>query len=105
LRRTNLQRDNGRTLNIVDEIEVQASQERALREAEEAKDMTFDSFKDQFLAHIEGTAANEREAAESADENVDVQNKSAKQQSLSKRGTEANKTASSHMVGDNESIE
>ena len=42
LRRTNLQRDNGRTLNIVDEIEVQETEERKQREEEEAKDMTFE---------------------------------------------------------------
>jgi len=103
LRRTNVQRDNGRTLNIIDEIEAQAAQERELREIEEAKDMTFEDFKEQFLAHIEGTAANEREAVESHDEGVDVVNKSAKPGSMSKKGTEANdlnKTTSSKQLNE-----
>ena len=44
LRRTNLQRDDGRTLNIVDEIEVEAIEMREAREEEEKKDMTFAQF-------------------------------------------------------------
>ena len=45
LRRTNLQRDDGgRTLNIEDEIEVEAAQLRIAREEEEKKDMTFEQF-------------------------------------------------------------
>ena len=63
--------------------------------------MTYEQFQARFLAHIEGTAANEREAIESADENAgDAQNKSVKQGSVSKRGTDANKTGSSHNVHD-----
>ena len=56
LRRTNLLRDNGRTLNIVDEIELQEEQDRKEREEEEKRDITFDEFKEKFTAHIEGTA-------------------------------------------------
>ena len=48
LRRTNLQRDNGRTLNIEDEIEIEENEAKATREVEEAKDMTFDDFMAQF---------------------------------------------------------
>ena len=45
LRRTNLQRDDGgRTLNIEDEIEVEAAAIRVAREEEEKKDMTFEQF-------------------------------------------------------------
>ena len=45
LRRTNLQRDDGgRTLNIEDEIEVEAAAIQAAREEEEKKDMTFEQF-------------------------------------------------------------
>ena len=44
LRRTNLQRDDGRTLNIVDEIELEEAQMKAEREEEEKKDMTFEQF-------------------------------------------------------------
>ena len=73
LRRTNLQRDDGgRTLNIVDEIEVEAAQLRAEREEEEAKDMTFAQFMASFQSHIEGTATNDREAHESAGDAEDV---------------------------------
>ena len=104
LRRTNLQRDDGRTLNIIDEIEVQAAQEQADREAEAAKDMTFEDFKEQFLAHIEGTAPNEREAIESADENAgDAMNKSQKKDALSKN--ELIKTISSQRVDESGSVE
>lgn len=71
LRRTNLQRDDGRTLNIIDEIEVEEQKARADAEEEEKKDLTFEDFKDQFMEHIEGTATNEREAHESADEGDD----------------------------------
>ena len=73
LRRTNLQREDGRTLNIIDEIEVEEAQNRAAAEEEAKKDMTYEDFKDQFVAHIEGTAPNERDlhdSDEDADEGV-----------------------------------
>lgn len=71
LRRTNLQRNDGRTLNIVDEIEIEERETREKQEEEEKKDMTFDSFKETFTPHIEGSAANEREAHESHGEEED----------------------------------
>lgn len=71
LRRTNLQRDDGRTLNIVDEIEIEERDTRQRQEEEEKKDMTFDTFKETFTPHIEGSAANEREAHESQGEEED----------------------------------
>ena len=71
LRRTNLQRDNGRTLNIEDEIEREATEERKRQEEEEKKDLSYDDFLKQFEGHIDGTAANEREAHDSADEGAD----------------------------------
>lgn len=46
LRRTNLQRDEGRTLNVIDEIEVEEAKQRREQEEEEKKDLTFDSFKE-----------------------------------------------------------
>ena len=76
LRRTNLQRDDGRTLNIVDEIEVEAAREAQAQEEEEKKDMVFEDYKEQYMAHIEGTAKNEREAHESADEEAEGAKKS-----------------------------
>ena len=69
LRRTDLQRDEGRSLNIVDEIEVEQAEYLATQEEEEAKDLTYEDFMAQFATHIEGTATNEREANDSADEN------------------------------------
>lgn len=76
LRRTNLQRDDGRTLNIVDEIEVEAAREAQAQEEEEKKDLVFEDYKEQYMAHIEGTAKNEREAHESADEEAEGAKKS-----------------------------
>ena len=70
--------------------------------------MTFDAFKEQFLAHIDGTANNDREAVESQDENENGQNKSAKPGTLSKRGTDmndVNKTSSSRMLNETGSID
>lgn len=45
LRRVDMQRDEGRTLNIVDEIQEAASKERAEAEIEEGKDPTFEDYK------------------------------------------------------------
>ena len=93
LRRTNLLRDAGRTLNIIDEIEVQEQEEQKQREEEEKRDITFDEFKEKFGAHIEGTAAIDRSAHESAEEDQVEAAKSAKKGTASKRGTEMNKTS------------
>ena len=68
LRRTNLQRDDGRTLNIVDEIEVEELTSRLEQIEEEKKDQNFEDFKEMFFEHLEGIAQNEREAHESHDE-------------------------------------
>lgn len=84
LRRTDLQRDNGRTLNIVDEIEIEAAQNIAEQEEEETKDLTYEDFLAKFTAHIEGTATNEREAIESGDESPEKKSTIA----ASKKGTE-----------------
>ena len=65
LRRTNLQRDDGRTLNIIDEIEVEEQKSLAVAREEEQKDMSFDEFMKLFEGHIDGTAENERSAHES----------------------------------------
>lgn len=84
MRRTNLQREDGRTLNIVDEIEIDERENRERQEEEEKKDMTYDSFKEVYTPHIEGTANNEREAHESQGEDEDGK-KSAMQASRSKK--------------------
>ena len=103
LRRTNLQRDDGRTLNIVDEIEVEEAKARVAADEEEKKDMNFETFKNQFVDHIEGTAKNEREAHDSADDGEDAK-KSIRQGSVSKRGSQLNKTGS-QFAGDQDSVE
>jgi hypothetical protein len=64
--------------------------------------MSFDAFRAQFMAHIEGTAPNERETIDSADEAENDPKKSANV--MSKKGTDPNRT-SSHFGGDQESIE
>ena len=94
LRRTNLLREGGRLLNIVDEIEVQEKEERAQREIEAARDITFEEFKDKFMDHINGTAENQRSAHDSAEEEEDPGKKSAKKGSKSQRNTDMNKTHS-----------
>ena len=76
LRRTNLQRNDGRTLNIVDEIEVQAAEDARIQEEEEKKDLAYDDYREQYQAHIEGTAKNEREAHESVEEDAEAARKS-----------------------------
>ena len=76
LRRTNLQRNDGRTLNIVDEIEVQAAEDARIQEEEEKKDLAYDDYREQYQAHIEGTAKNEREAHESVEEDAEAAKKS-----------------------------
>ncbi len=93
LRRTNLQRDDGRTLNIVDEIEVEEQQEREVQIEEEKKDIPFNVFKDSMAGHIEGTAANDREAQDSQGEEAEDGKKSVKV-SVSKKGSVMNRTGS-----------
>lgn len=64
--------------------------------------MSFEDFMKLFAPHIDGTASNERDAVDSADED-DKAHKSAKPGTLSKKGTDPNKTASSHMVDEMDS--
>lgn len=92
-RRSNLQRDDTlRTNNIVDEIEEQERLARVKAEEEAKRDIDFDEFKEKYADHIEGTAAMDRSAHESADEEIAEVAKSAAKKS--KRGTEMNKTNS-----------
>lgn len=100
-----MQRDDGRTLNIVDEIEVEEAQQRALAEQESKKDLSFEDFMKLFEGHIDGTAPNEREAHESADEGaIEDAKKSQKKSTISRKESNLNKT-SSHFVGDGDSVE
>ena len=64
--------------------------------------MTFDSFKETFTPHIEGTANNEREAHESQGEDEDGK-KSALQGTRSKKGS-MNRT-NSQLNAENDSVE
>ena len=103
LRRTNLLRDGGRTLNIVDEIEVQEIQERKEREEEEKRDINFNDFKERFTQHIEGTAdVGGRSDHGSQDEEVE-EKKSVNKRTASRKGTDMNKTTS--QMGDPEDDE
>ena len=105
LRRTNLLRDNGRSLNIVDEIEEQEIKDQQDREEEEKRDINFDEFKSKFTEHIEGTAGLDgRSVHESVDEDLlkDAAG-SVKKGTASKKGTEFNKTTS--QMGDPEEDE
>lgn len=71
VRRTNLQRDGGRTLNIPDEIEI-ANQESLRAQEEEAKrDITYEEYKLKFEDHIEGKAENLRSQHDSENEELD----------------------------------
>lgn len=57
-----------------------------------------------FEGHIDGTAANEREAHESADEGMEDAKKSQKKSTISRKESQLNKT-SSQFVGDADSVE
>lgn len=54
--------------------------------------MTFTMYKEKFTAHIEGTASNDREAHDSAEEEGGA--KSVKKSTISKKPTELNNTRS-----------
>ena len=78
---------------------------RVQQEEEEKKDLTYEDFLKQFEAHIDGTAANEREAHDSADEVAEeIAKKSQKKSTISRKESQLNKT-SSHFVGDADSVE
>ena len=79
MRRTELQREGGRVLEIEDEVEV-AEKAKVEKEAiEAAKDMDFSEFKEKYLDHIEGRAENTRNRGEDSEEGEDaVQISSAK---------------------------
>ena len=100
-----MQRDDGRTLNIVDEIEEEEAKQLAIREEEAKRDLTFAEFEEQFLAHIDGTAHNERDAHESEEEAVEEKKKSDKPGTQSKRGTDGVARNSSNAVNDTGSVE
>ena len=83
-------------MNIVDEIQVEDEAQRLIQEEEEKKDMNFEDYKEAMVDHIEGAAANEREARDSADEGTEEDGKKSKvgKQSVSKKGSMLNRTSS-----------
>lgn len=68
LRKTNLQREDGRLKNVVDKIEVEQKAKVEAEAIEAARDMTYEEFKDKYVSHIEGTATNERADAGDSDD-------------------------------------
>lgn len=91
LRYTDLQRPDGRTLEVPDELEIKAKVEKEEEEKEEKRDITYDEFKDLFEAHIEGKVEKSRTIHDSDDENAGakVENKSRTQSkgTMSKKGS------------------
>ena len=101
VRRTNVQREGGRTLDIPDEIEIAAQEALRLQEEEAKRDITYEEYKAKFEDHIEGRAKNERVQEESADE--EPANVASKSNPKSKKEiTNLNKTASNFNVEDDE---
>ena len=68
VRRTNLQREGGRTLEIPDEVELAEKKKSEEEAIEAARDMEYEEFKDKFVDHIEGRAENVRNRAEDSEE-------------------------------------
>jgi hypothetical protein len=71
-RRTDLQREPGRVLDVEDEEEV-ALKAKAEKDAFEAgRDMDYDEFKNKFEDHIEGRAENNRAKGDDSEEGEDA---------------------------------
>ena len=68
VRRTDLQRGDGRTRDVPDEIELKIQAEIEQAEIAAKKDMTFEEFKAKFEDHIEGRAEQTRILADSDDD-------------------------------------
>ena len=69
LRKTNLQREeDGRLKNVVDKVELAEKEKTEADEKEAARDMEYAEFKEKYVAHIEGTAQNDRIENEDSDE-------------------------------------
>ena len=69
LRKTNLQREeDGRLKNVVDKVELAEKEKTEADEKEAARDMEYAEFMEKYVAHIEGTAQNDRIENEDSDE-------------------------------------
>jgi hypothetical protein len=67
VRKTNLQRETGRTKDVVDEIEVAEKKKIEEDRIEAARDMEYEEFKEKFEDHILGKAVNERDVGSDDD--------------------------------------
>jgi len=92
VRRTNLQRDGGRTHDVVDEIEIELKRQREEEEKERTRDMKFSEFKSQFIDHIEGRATNERKLVGDSEEEEPRELTSGKQSKSKKTDANASKS-------------
>jgi len=70
-RHTDLMRPGGRTVDVEDELEIQAKVAEEEAKAELMRDITFDEFRTKFEDHIEGRAAVDRTQHGSDDEGDD----------------------------------
>lgn len=64
-RRTNLFREEGRTMNVEDEVAIAQKLQRQIDLAEASRDPTYEEFKFKYEDHIEGKAPNLRTARQS----------------------------------------
>ena len=93
LRRTNLQREGGRTLNIPDEYEIAAEEQRREEEEKAKHDITFEEYKAQFEEHIEGRA-DARSQHDSEVDDAEPKASVGKEKKSNRGKTEQNKTSS-----------
>ena len=69
LRRTDLQREDGRHKNVVDKIELAEKEKNDFDAKEAARDQAYEEFKEKYVEHIEGRADNDRDlGGESGDD-------------------------------------
>jgi len=70
LRRTDLQREDGRHKCIVDKIELAEKEKNDFDCKEAARDQSYEEFKEKYVEHIEGCADNARELGEDSGEDI-----------------------------------
>jgi len=68
LRRTDLQREDGRHKNVVDKVEKAEKEKNDFDAKEAARDMAYEEFKESYVEHIEGRAENDRNLGEESGE-------------------------------------
>lgn len=99
-RRTNLFREEGRTMNVEDEVAIAQKLQRQIDLAEASRDPTYEEFKFKYEDHIEGKAPNLRTARQSnfGDEAKSTRSKSQKGKSkkvISQSGVDDDEDAKS----------